>query len=90
MIRAGSLRDWEFAHFKIFGTTSFAIGVGDGTTATATGLFNGALANGKNTTASSTGAFSLAYAVGESTIARTQGKHHRIWCTQQRHEHRRK
>ena len=59
--------------------TSFAIGVGDKTTAAATGLFNGAIAIGTNngptnaTAAVATGALSLAYANGKNTSASTEG-----------------
>ena len=58
--------------------TSFAIGIGDNTTAIANGLFTGAIAVGDNgandaTRAASTGAFSLAMALGKNTFAVTDG-----------------
>jgi len=59
--------------------TSFAIGLGPNTTATADGLFTGAIANGitngvtDTTVASSKGALSLAYAGGKNTQATTVG-----------------
>src|SRR5271167_1886601 len=55
--------------------TSFAIGLGPNTTATASGLFDAAIANGltntgtQNTTALSYGNLSLAYAGGPNTGA---------------------
>jgi len=58
--------------------TSFAIGIGDNTTAIANGLFTGAVAVGDNgandaTRAASTGALSLALALGKNTFAVTDG-----------------
>lgn len=58
--------------------TSFAIGIGDNTTAIANGLFTGAIAVGDNgpndaTRAASEGALSLALALGKNTFAVTEG-----------------
>ena len=51
----------------------FAIGIGDGTAATANGLLNFAIATGANTFATSVGALSLALAGGSGSQASTNG-----------------
>jgi len=51
----------------------FAIGIGDGTEATANGLLNFAIATGANTFATSVGALSLALAGGSGSQASTNG-----------------
>ena len=59
--------------------TSFAVGLGPNTSASATGLFSGAVANGVTNTgtqvtqASSTGPFDFAYAGGPNTFASANG-----------------
>ena len=53
--------------------TTFSLGLGPGTSATAEGFFTAAIATGANTEASSDGLGTLAYAGGTRTLAETQG-----------------
>ncbi len=52
---------------------SFAIGIGPGTTASAEGFFNGAIATGSDTTAGVVGSLSAAYVGGTGSSATTIG-----------------
>ena len=53
--------------------TTFSLGLGPGTSATAEGFFTAAIATGADTEASSDGLGTLAYAGGTGTLAETQG-----------------